>query len=252
MPKTIILITGANSGIGYATVKVLADASPDYHIIMTGRNKEPLEAAKTEIEITSIKGTLSTITLDVTKEETVTAAADEVSKQFGKLDVLVNNAGLSDSTLPKEWSLKQKLDQILTTNVTGPAIVSEAFKPLLLKGTNARSIYVSSGLGSLTLCADPDNARYHSKWTVYRTSKTALNMWALQDFKEMAPLGIKVFTFCPGLVRSNLRGKAEEMVSAGGNATDPSVSGVNILKIIRGERDDHVGKFIHKDGVYDW
>jgi NAD(P)-dependent dehydrogenase (short-subunit alcohol dehydrogenase family) len=231
---------------------VLADASPDYHIILSGRNKESLETAKKEIEATGIKGKLSTMTMDVTKEDTVAAAAAQVEKQFGKLDVLVNNAGLSDNTLPKAWSLKRKLDQILTTNVTGPAIVSQAFRPLLIKAENAKSIYVSSGLGSMTQCADPNSGRYRSKWTVYRTSKSALNMWALQDFKDMAPEGVKVFTFCPGLVRSNLRGKDEEMVSAGGNATDPSVSGENILSIIRGERDDDMGKFIHRGGVYPW
>ncbi|KIW07508.1 uncharacterized protein PV09_01473 [Verruconis gallopava] len=250
--STVVLITGANSGIGYATAKVLADASADYQIIMTGRNKEPLEAAKAEIEATGIKGKLYSTVLDVTKEDTIAAATDFVEKQFGRLDVLVNNAGLSDNTLPKDWSLKQKLDQVLTTNVTGPAIVADAFKPLLLKSKDARSIYVSSGLGSLTQCADPESVRYHSKWTVYRTSKSALNMWALQDFKDLAPQGVKVFIFCPGLVRSNLRGKDEEMVSAGGRATDPSVSGENILKIIRGERDAEAGQFIHKDGVYPW
>lgn len=219
---------------------------------MTGRKKEALEASKKEIEATGIKATLSTITLDVTVEDSVTTAAAEVEKQFGKLDVLVNNAGLSDVTLPKEWSLKQKLDQILTTNVTGPAIVSQAFRPILVKAGGARSIYVMSGLGSSTNCSDPESRHYHSGWTAYRASKSALNMWALQDYKELAPEGVKVFTFCPGLVRSRLRGTDEQFVSAGGNAGDPSVSGGNILKIIKGGRDADVGKFIHKDGVYPW
>lgn len=219
---------------------------------MSGRNQGALEKAKQEIEATGIKGKLSVVVMDVTKENTVSAAADQVEKQFGKLDVLVNNAGLSDNTLPKEWSLKQKLDQILTTNVTGPAIVSQAFRPLLLKGSSAQSIYVTSGLGSLSNCANPESKQYNSKWTSYRTSKSALNMWALQDFKELTPEGVKVFTFCPGLVRSNLRGPDEEFVSAGGNAGDPSTSGESILKIIKGERDADVGKFIHKDGVYPW
>jgi len=77
-------------------------------------------------------------------------------------------------------------------------------------------------------------------------------MWAVQDFKDMAKEGVKVFIFCPGLVKSNLRGKTEEMITAGGRATEPSVSGENILKIIKGDRDDVAGKFIHKDGEYPW
>jgi NAD(P)-dependent dehydrogenase (short-subunit alcohol dehydrogenase family) len=243
---------GANSGIGYATVKVLGDASADYHVILAGRNQEALERSKKEIDATGIKAKTSVVVLDVTSEDSVNYAAAQVEKQFGKLDVLVNNAGLSDNSLPKVWSLKQKLDQILTTNVTGPAIVAQAFRPLLLKSDDARSIYITSGLGSLSHCSNPESKQYHSKWTSYRTSKSALNMWALQDHKELAPQGVKVFTFCPGLVRSNLRGPDEEFVSAGGNAGDPAVSGENILKIIKGERDNDVGQFIHKDGVYPW
>ena len=243
---------GANSGIGYATVKVLAEADANHHIIMTGRNQEALDTAKKEIEANGIKGKLSTITLDVTKEDSVRTAAVQVEKEFGRLDVLVNNAGLSDNSLPKEWSFKQKLDQILTTNVTGPAIVALAFRPLLIKAGDAKSIYITSGLGSLSNCSNPESRHYHSKWTAYRTSKSALNMWALQDFKESTPEGVKVFTFCPGLVRSRLRGPEEEFVSAGGNAGDPAVSGESILQIIKGERDEDVGQFIHKDGVYPW
>jgi len=83
-------------------------------------------------------------------------------------------------------------------------------------------------------------------------SKSALNMWALQESKELKEKGIKVFIMCPGLVRSNLRGKAEDMVSAGGNAGDPAVSGQTMLSIVEGKRDEDVGKFVHKDGLYDW
>lgn len=219
---------------------------------MAGRNKDYLETAKKEIEATGIEGTLSIVVFDVTDEESVNAAAAQVEKNFGKLDVLVNNAGLSDNSLPKEWSLKKKLDQILTTNVTGPAIVSDVFNPLLIKAGGASSIYVTSGLGSLEACSDPNNRMYNSKWTAYRASKSALNMWALQDYKAMAPKGVKVFTFCPGLVRSKLRGTDEAYVSAGGAAGDPAVSGQSILRIIKGERDADVGKFIHKDGTYPW
>jgi NAD(P)-dependent dehydrogenase (short-subunit alcohol dehydrogenase family) len=252
-PTTIILITGSNSGIGYASVKVFASASPEYHVFLAGRNLEACKAAVAEIQQDpKIKGNVSAIQLDITSQESVDAAAKEVEKQFGRLDVLINNAGISDLTLPAELSFKEKLDQVLTTNVTGPAIVSQAFQPLLFQSQNAYSIYVSSGLASLDQAANPNSRRYHSGNTVYRLSKTALNMWALQEFKELGKKGIKVVTFCPGLVRSNLRGRGEERISAGGNATDPSVSGENLLKIVEGKRDADIGKFLHKDGVYEW
>jgi NAD(P)-dependent dehydrogenase (short-subunit alcohol dehydrogenase family) len=188
----------------------------------------------------------------VTDESSVNAAAKQVEAQFGRLDVLINNAGITDATLPDNYSLKQKLDTVLTTNVTGPAIVSKAFQPLLFKSKNAYSIYVSSGLGSMTLASDPTGNYYRSPWSIYRLSKTGLNMWAYQESKELAERGVKVFVVCPGLVRSNLRGKKEESVSAGGRATDPMVSGQTMLNIIEGKRDKDVGKFVHKDGVYGW
>jgi NAD(P)-dependent dehydrogenase (short-subunit alcohol dehydrogenase family) len=252
-PSTILLITGANSGIGYATAKVFASASADYHVILAGRNLEACKVALAEIQQDpEIKGSISAIQLDVTNQKSVDAAAKEVEKQFGRLDCLINNAGISDTTLPDGLSFKEKLDQVLTTNVTGPAIVSHAFQPLLFKSKNAYSIYVSSGLASLDQAADVKSRRYHSGHTVYRLSKTALNMWALQEFKELGKKGVKVVTFCPGLVRSNLRGRGEDMISAGGNATDPSVSGENLLKIVEGKRDNDIGGFLHKDGVYQW
>lgn len=77
-------------------------------------------------------------------------------------------------------------------------------------------------------------------------------MWALQEFKHLGTKGIKVVTFCPGLVRSNLRGKGEDRISASGKAIDLSVSGENLLKIVEGKRDADIGKFLHKDGVYLW
>jgi NAD(P)-dependent dehydrogenase (short-subunit alcohol dehydrogenase family) len=199
-----------------------------------------------------VKGSLSALQLDVTNLASVDAAAKQVEQQFERLDVLINNAGIADSTLGEDLDFKQRLDLVLTTNVTGPAIVSRAFQPLLFKSKNAYSIYVSSGLASLSQASDPESRRYHSGYTVYRLSKTALNMWALQEAKELRPKGVKVFIVCPGLVRSNLRGKTEEMVSAAGRATDPEVSGQTMLRTVEGKRDQDIGKFVHKDGVYEW
>ena len=63
---------------------------------------------------------------------------------------------------------------------------------------------------------------------------------------------LKIFVICPGLVRSNLRGKNEEAVSAGGRAGDAAESGQLILSIIEGKKDADAGKFLHKDGIYPW
>jgi NAD(P)-dependent dehydrogenase (short-subunit alcohol dehydrogenase family) len=219
---------------------------------VAGRNLEACKTAVSEIQGEKVKGNLFALELDVTNQLSVDNAAKQVEQQFGRLDVLINNAGISDTTLSKDLDFKQRLDQVLTTNVTGPAIVSQAFQPLLFKSKNAYSNYVSSGLASLSSASDPKDPRYHSGYTVYRLRKTALNMWALQESKELLPKGVKVFIMCPGLVRSNLRGKSEAMISAGGNATDPAVSGQTMLSIVEGKRDQDIGKFVHKDGLYEW
>lgn len=151
-----------------------------------------------------------------------------------------------------DGDLKSQLERTLQTNVVGPVVLTEALKPLLLKSKNPYSIYVSSGLGSLAMAADPNNPVYAVVATTYRASKAALNMLVIQESKEMGKDGLKSFAMCPGLVRSNLRGKSEQAVSAGGAAGDPDVSGQTILSIIEGKRDADVGKFVHKDGIYPW
>jgi NAD(P)-dependent dehydrogenase (short-subunit alcohol dehydrogenase family) len=144
------------------------------------------------------------------------------------------------------------LEETFRVNVVGPALVIRAFRPLLQKSKNPRSIFVSSGLGSLTFANIPEHPFYSSDWYEYRISKAALNMLVSQERKKDRETGVKTYVFCPGLVRSNLRGKEEEQVSAGGNAGDPMVSGKLILDIIEGRRDGDKEGFINETGTYDW
>lgn len=83
-------------------------------------------------------------------------------------------------------------------------------------------------------------------------SKAALNMMTIQMHKRLQERNVRVFAFCPGLVRSSLRGESEEAVSAGGQAGDPLESGRGILGIVLGERDGEAGGFINKDGRLAW
>lgn len=144
------------------------------------------------------------------------------------------------------------MEATFKTNAIGPALVVEAFRPLLRKSKNAYSIYVSSGLGSLTLAQDKSFFGYDVYAPAYRMSKAALDMWAVQEDRLYGKEGLKTFVMCPGFVVSNLRGKSEEARNGGGLATSPVVSGETMLSIIEGKRDPDVGKFVHKDGVYPW
>ncbi|KAF2841165.1 short chain dehydrogenase/reductase [Patellaria atrata CBS 101060] len=246
MASTVVLITGANSGVGYATTAVLVEASSEFHVIMAGRSLDKLQTAMSEIQATGIKGSLSTLYMDITDDESIKQAADTVMKDRGRLDVLVNNAAIGFL----HPDLRTRLRVSMETNVFGSAVVAEIFRPLLLKSSNPYSIYVSSGVGSLTGAAtDP--------WSVpmeegYRTSKAALNMLAVLEQKKYKSQGLKTFTMCPGLVVSNLRGTSDEARTLGGKAGDPRTSGETILSIIQGKRDAESGTLIHKDGVYPW
>ena len=215
---------------------------------MASRSPEKGAAAAKEVQASSIKGKVSSIQLDVTDEASIAAAVKQVEKDHGRLDVLVNNAGIYS----KAPTLKEQFETTFQANVTGVALVTEALLPLLLKSSHPYLIHVSSGLGSLSEAADPTNPVYGVDAPVYRASKAALDMLAIQDAKILGKQGVKVFAFCPGLVESNLRGTSEAERKAGGGAGDPMESGRTMLSIIDGSRDADVGKFVHKDGVYTW
>ena len=217
---------------------------------MASRSHEKAKAAKSEIEADGTKGAVSTVQLDVTDERSIEAAATHVQQQFGRLDVLVNNAA-SGSMDP---DIKTRFQLCLETNVMGPAIVAAAFRPLLLKSPNPYSIYVSSGERTLIRNATQKSSIHDNirNGDAYLVSKAALNMLAVLESRDYGPQGLKVFAMSPGFVRSNLRGPNEEARSGWGKAGDPEVSGGIVLSIVQGKRDADLGLFVHKDGVHPW
>ena len=235
--------------MGYATAKVIAAADPKYHIILAGRSQERIDtAAKELLQTEHCKGQFSTLLLDVTDEASIASAVERVKADFGRLDVLINNAGISSHSP----SLKVQLEECFKTNTIGPVLVTEAFVPLLLKSKAPYLVHISSVLGSASIAEDKSHFAYDTEYRAYRMSKAALDMTAIQDARLLGPRGVKVFTVCPGLVESNLRGTSAQARSAGGRAGSADVSGGTILKILEGARDADVSKFVHKDGIYAW
>jgi NAD(P)-dependent dehydrogenase (short-subunit alcohol dehydrogenase family) len=242
--------------VGYATTQVIVSNSSKYHVIMACRNVSAGQEALDEIKGSSsmpAKGSLSLLQLDVADEASIAAAAKSVENDFGRLDVLINNAGIG-SLVPGAHS-KESLHYVFDTNVFGPILMIQAFESLLEKSTYSKGPYilqVSSGLGSFAMASDTKDPFYKTTFGSYRMTKATLNMATLQSHIQLSDKGFKVFAFCPGLVVSNLRGKTEEARGGWGMAGDPKLSGQGILNIIEGNRDDLVGKFVHKDGMYDW
>jgi NAD(P)-dependent dehydrogenase (short-subunit alcohol dehydrogenase family) len=244
-----LTIAGANSGVGFATAKTIVTASPNYHVIIGSRSLQNGQNAVQAIQSSEpTTGSLSSVQLDVTDPTSIASAAKQIKSQFGRLDVLINNAGV----FSQSQSTKTAMEETFAVNSIGPALVAEAFNPLLIKSARPYSIFISSILGSLSEAADPSSSVHYYDGVAYRMSKAALDMLVVQQHKLFGSKGIRVFAVCPGLVRSNLRGKGEEDVSAGGRAGDPIIPAEMILSIIEGKRDADVGKFLRDDRVLSW
>lgn len=245
------ILTGANAGIGYESAIAIAAASTNYHVLVGSRSIPKGEAAVREVQSKSLPGSVSLIQLDVTDDESIKNAVGRVDREFGHLDVLINNAGIQvyDTT-----PLSNRLRKTFETNSIAPAVVSEAFLPLLKLSTHARIIYVGSSLGSVSRKLDKTLPVATKLSLPYRMSKAALNMLIAYDHIELEPFGIKVHGVCPGYVVTSLSGTGEKGVQERKlkGAGSPEASGQTILSIVEGKRDLHVGTLVHKDGVHPW
>ena len=142
---------------------------------MTGRSLDKVSKAILQIKAASTKGKLSAMQLDVTDEKSIDQAVAYVEKEFGLLDVLINNAAIGNG----DPHIKTRFQACMETNVTGPAMVAAAFRPLLFKSQKPYSIYVSSGVGSLSRSSEPYPNQKPPNPDAYHASKAALNMIAV-------------------------------------------------------------------------
>lgn len=220
-------------------------AKGTYHILVGARDSSKGKTAIAHLQSQNHPGTCELIDLDQTSDASISAAAAHVEATHGHLEILINNAAIASKDPTRENFLAN-----FNTNTVGPWLVTQAFRPLLLKSTNspARIINVSSGMGSVALKLD------HEHWTAplpalpYRASKAALHMVSAQlvwDFRED---DVRVFTVCPGFTVSNLGEENSEANGARptGEAVEP------LVRIVEGERDAEAGGFLHAGGLYEW
>jgi NAD(P)-dependent dehydrogenase (short-subunit alcohol dehydrogenase family) len=212
--KRVALVTGANQGIGLQIAKDLV--AHGFTVLVGSRNLERGEAAARTID-----GDARALQLDVTDKVSIAAAAERIRTELGRLDVLVNNAAISNtSKLPgqsiAEYSTLNRpsnvsLDEVRAiweTNVFGVLAVYQAMLPLLRRAPAASIVNVSSGVGSLTRNADPEFPHRQIFGPGYSASKTALNAMTLAMAIELESTGIKVNAVSPGFTRTNLNGYA--------------------------------------------
>jgi NAD(P)-dependent dehydrogenase (short-subunit alcohol dehydrogenase family) len=200
--KTTALITGANKGIGRETARRLAELGMT--VLVGARDRERGEAAVSSLRTNSPDVHL--VLLDVADEASAARAAADVTARFGRLDVLVNNAGAAiGSGVPSKQRVAA-MRELFATNLFGLVAVTQAFLPLLEKAPAARIVNVSSSLGSLRLAADHDNvvSQQGAALFGYSASKTAVNAFTVRLANEFRAKKVKVNSACPGYVATDL------------------------------------------------
>jgi NAD(P)-dependent dehydrogenase (short-subunit alcohol dehydrogenase family) len=248
--KPVALVTGANQGIGLQIAKDLV--AHGFTVLVGSRSLERGQAAAKEIGPDA-----RALQLDVTDQASIAAAAERISKELGRLDVLVNNAAISNTSKPPGMSVQEyanltrpsnvSLDEVRAvwdTNVFGVLAVTQAMLPLLREAPAARIVNVSSGVGSLTRNSAPDYAYRSIFGPGYAASKTALNAITLAMAIELESTGIKVNAACPGYTKTNLNNYSGTRTVKEG-AREP-------VRLALLGPDGPTGTFSNEDGPLPW
>jgi NAD(P)-dependent dehydrogenase (short-subunit alcohol dehydrogenase family) len=240
--RRIILITGGNKGIGFETARQLGQQG--HHVLLAARDGARAEAAAARLRGEGLA--VDPITLDVTDGASIERAAAWIEERHGRLDSLINNAGIAlepwgagTSGVPLDLWRK-----IFETNLFGQVAVTGAMLPLLRRSAAGRIVNLSSIMGSLALHADPSSPIYHFKSVAYDSSKAALNQYTIHLAYELRETSIKVNAAHPGWVKTELGGDAAPMELVDGARTSVYLATL--------PADGPTGAFIHMQDRLPW
>ena len=222
--KKIALVTGANRGIGLETARQLGKKG--ITVVVAARSfdqaKETAEKLKADgLDVFPVK-------LDVTNAAERTAAAKTIAEKYGKLDILINNAGVGadDGIFAGKTAetSEAELQKVFGTNLFSVVAVTREFLPLLKKSPAGRIVNLSSILGSLTLQADPNSPIAAIKTFAYDASKSALNAFTIHLAAELKGTNIKVNSAHPGWVKTEMGGDSAPMELSEGGKTSAQLA----------------------------
>jgi NAD(P)-dependent dehydrogenase (short-subunit alcohol dehydrogenase family) len=224
MDGQVALITGGGRGIGAGIARELADAG--MKVAVSARTRDQVDAVANEI------GGLAVVA-DVSKQADVEAMVAEVERELGPLDLLVNNAGIA------HWGDKHWEDDpedwwhVFEINVLGPYLVSRAVIPGMIERGRGRIVNTGSGSGYL-----PGQAT-----TAYGGSKAALYRIGEGLSQQLEPYGIAVFTFSPGLVKTEMTGGFGDDMPW----TPPELAPRLVRVLASGRADKLAGRYLHAE-----
>ncbi|ONI74000.1 short-chain dehydrogenase [Kribbella sp. ALI-6-A] len=226
---TVTLITGANKGLGYETAKQLLELG---HTVYIGaRDAERGEKAAAELGARFVQ-------LDVTDDASVTSALATIDAAEGRLDVLVHNAGILETTLDVPAALRS-----FDTHAVGIVRVTEAALPLLRKSTNPNVVTISSSMGSFWAVTNPERPEYGMPLALYSASKTAATMLTVHYAK--AQPGIRFNALEPGTT-------ATDMTAAFGIGRPVEDSARVVVRLATMDADGPTGTFQDETGPLPW
>ncbi|OLN95207.1 Carbonyl reductase [NADPH] 1 [Colletotrichum chlorophyti] len=239
----IALVTGGNAGIGEAVVRKLA-TMPNFHVIAGCRNAQAGSELADSLKQQGYDA--SSVQLDITSDDSIAEAIDRITNVHGKLDVLVNNAGILLDILPNTYSSTRDLfSKTFDTNVFGTAVLTEAALPLLRKADYPRVIFVSSLMGSLEWSLNEKTNFYDIDYKAYDASKAALNILAVNYARILKDVGGASNAVCPGLVKT----KATGWMDAG---SSPEVGAQRIVELATAAPGGPTGTFSNREGPVAW
>ncbi|KAF2764906.1 NAD(P)-binding protein [Teratosphaeria nubilosa] len=267
----IVFITGANTGLGLEIVRSLAKEPTGFEILIGSRSlergHEAAELIKKEIPKTA--SVLSVIRIDITSDESIEEAVQHIDPKYGKLHVLVNNAGASFDRQMQDGTLstREAFNKSWDVNVSCTNVLTTYAVPLLLKSSDPRLLFMTSGTSPLSETERQDltmferlNAPLPAGWpkekqtnpvTSYRSSKTGLNMVMREWVKILGNDGVKIWAISPGFLATGLAGFGAETLKKMG-AKDPAEGGIFVKDVINGNRDGDCGRAIRADMIQPW
>ncbi len=240
--KRIALVTGANKGLGLETARQLA--SEGVTVLMASRNREKGTAAVQKLKEEGLS--VEFVQLEVTSESEVDALVKYIDDTYGKLDVLVNNAGIMHGGEPTgvntaEIVKAEVLRETFDVNFFSLVSLTQKMLPLLRKSETGKIINVSSILGSNTVQSDETSPWSGIKPFAYNASKSALNSFTVHLAAALKDTNIKVNSAHPGWVKTDLGGKNAPLEAPEGAKTSVSLSAA-----------DFTGKFVHNGEEIAW